>query len=382
MRRVCLFLLALGAATVSALAPIAAQTRDNRFLPAKSWAFQLVNLGPEEQAKIAASPFDVVVIDSEHHEGGDWKAGRPMTRPEIENMQRKPDGSRRLVIAYFSIGEAEDYRKYWRDEWSKQRPGWIGKESKEWKHNYYVQYWEPTWQDIVLKFAEQVINSGFDGFYIDRADAYYNFGDTKQSRDRMEAFVLKLVGHIRSKKPDAQILIQNAEELLDRPAYVAAIDGVAKEDLLYGISHKEEPNKRTDIDYSTPLLQKFQAQGKKVFVIEYLTRKDYVLDAKKRLDTLGFTMYMGPRGLASLNLQAADINSYQGPSAETLAAAAAAAGAAKAAAASSKAAPAPTLASKAKAAVKNAVAATKEKAKTVAARAKAAASPAQPKKAN
>ena len=42
-----------------------AQERSNGLLKAKSWAFQLKNLGPEEQAKIAASPYDLVVIDSE-----------------------------------------------------------------------------------------------------------------------------------------------------------------------------------------------------------------------------------------------------------------------------------------------------------------------------
>jgi cysteinyl-tRNA synthetase, unknown class len=366
MRRLLTTLAAGLTATVLSLASVSAQTRENRFLPAKSWAFQLVNLGAEEQARIAASPFDVVVIDSEHHEGGNWQDGRPMTRAEIEKMQKKPDGSRRQVIAYFSVGEAEDYRKYWKAEWNKKRPGWIGKESKEWKHNFYVQYWEPTWQDIVLKFADQVIDSGFDGFYIDRADAYYNFGDTKQARDRMEAFVLKLVTHIRAKKPDAQILVQNAEELLDRPAFVQAIDGIAKEDLLYGITHKEEPNKKVDIDWSTDLLKKFQVQGKKVFVIEYLSRKDYVADAKARLDALGFTMYMGPRGLASLNMDAADIANYAGPRRGTLD-------------------PTPanpsaqTAVGKAKNAAKSAVALTKEKTRNAVARVKAAT---QPKKAN
>jgi cysteinyl-tRNA synthetase, unknown class len=366
MRRY-LFVLAAGVVAASlAIMPASAQTRENPFLKAKSWAFQLVNLGPEEQAKIAASPFDLVVIDSEHFP---LDKETPLTKAEVDRMKVKPDGSRRLVIAYFSIGEAENYRWYWKPEWNKQKPAWIGKESKEWKANYYLNYWEPVWQQIVFKFADQVIASGFDGFYIDRADAYYNFGDTKLARDRMEDFVIRLTKHIRGQKPDAAILVQNAEELLDRPNYVAAIDGIAKEDLLYGISHKEEPNKKVDIDWSTKLLKDFQAQQKAIFVIEYLSRKDYVQDAKKRLDDLGFVMYMGPRGLASLNLAAADIKNYEGPRRGTLD-------------------PTPaqpsaqTPAGKAKNAVKNAVAVGKEKARAAADRVKAAVKPAQPKKVN
>lgn len=287
----------------------AAQTRPNPFANAKSWAFQLKNLGPEQQAKIAASPFDLVVIDSEQFPED---KEIPLTKEEVERMKVKPDGSRRLVIAYFSVGEAESYRYYWKPEWNKKRPSWVTKESKEWKENYHLQYWNKDWQNIIFgspsSFADRVLNSGFDGFYIDRADAYYTFGDTKQARDRMEAFVVPLIKYIRSKKPDAAILVQNAEELLDRPAYVDVIDGIAKEDLLYGISHKEEPNKKDDVDWSTDLLKKAQAQGKKIFAIEYLTRRDYIDDAKRRHDQLGFVMYYGPRGLESLNVQ-----DYAGP---------------------------------------------------------------------
>lgn len=287
----------------------AAQTRPNPFANAKSWAFQLKNLGPEQQAKIAASPFDLVVIDSEQFPED---KEIPLTKEEVERMKVKPDGSRRLVIAYFSVGEAESYRYYWKPEWNKKRPSWTTKESKEWKENYHIQYWNKDWQNIVFgnpnSFADRVLNSGFDGFYIDRADAYYTFGDTKQARDRMEAFIVPLIKYIRSKKPDAAILVQNAEELLDRPAYVDVIDGIAKEDLLYGISHKEEPNKKDDVDWSTDLLKKAQAQGKKIFAIEYLTRRDYIDDAKRRHDQLGFVMYYGPRGLGSLNVQ-----DYAGP---------------------------------------------------------------------
>ena len=41
-------------AAVAIAVPVHAQQRDNPFLKAKSWAFQLKNLGPEEQARIAA----------------------------------------------------------------------------------------------------------------------------------------------------------------------------------------------------------------------------------------------------------------------------------------------------------------------------------------
>ena len=292
-----LFAAALALAGLMAADHAVAQSRPSPFRDAKSWAFQLKNLGPDQQAKIAASPFDLVVIDSSQFVGS---KEIPLTKDELDRMKKKPDGSRRMVIAYFSVGEAETYRYYWKPEWNKAKPAWVGKENKEWKENFLVKYWEPVWEQIVFPFADRVIAAGFDGFYIDRVDAYYYYGDTKDMRDRMASFIVKLTNHMRAKKPDVAILAQNAEELLDRPAYVAAIDGIAKEDLLYGITHKEEPNKKSDVDWTSNLLKPFKAQGKSVFVIEYLTKPAYIADAKARLDQMGFVMYTGPRGLGEL----------------------------------------------------------------------------------
>lgn len=306
------------AAWVAALAmlagPAVAQDRKNILLEAKSWAFQLRNLGPEEQAKIAASPFDLVVIDSEQFPE---EKEIPLTREEVEKMKIKPDGSRRLVIAYFSVGEAENYRFYWRPEWTRQKPAWIGKENKQWGGNFLVQYWDPTWQNIIMggpkSFADQVINSGFDGFYIDRVDAYYYYGDTDPKRKQMVDFIVKLAGYIRAKKPDAVILAQNAEELLDYPTYVKAIDGIAKEDLIYGISHTEKINPAGDIEHSSKLLTSAKKAGKAIFVIEYLSRPELITDAVSRVRALGFVPYIGPRGLTELYDGVATAGPRRGP---------------------------------------------------------------------
>lgn len=294
---------AVALASLTGLLPALAQgkaERENPFLAAKSWAYQLNNLGPEQQARIAASPYDLVVIDYARSEKNAL-VEEPLTADEVAKMKMKPDGSRRLIIAYLSIGESEDNRYYWLAEWNRKRPSWMRGESREWKGNYLVQYWEPTWQKIIFgnekSYVDRIIAAGFDGFYIDRADAYYRFGDTEQARDRMTDLLLKLTAYIRSKKPEAAIMMQNSEELLERPDVVAAIDAIAKEDLIYGITHREELNKKDDIDYSTDLLVKAQKTGKAIFVVEYLKNPRNIEAAKKRMADLNFVLYYGPRGL-------------------------------------------------------------------------------------
>jgi cysteinyl-tRNA synthetase len=335
----CVGLLVGALAMAGLLSPAEAQSsgkRPNPFFGAKSWAYQLNNLGPEQQRRIAESHYDLVVVDYARSQKSDT-VEVPLTREEVQRMQVKPDGSRRIIIAYLSIGESEDNRYYWRPEWSARRPPWMLGESKEWKGNFLVRYWEPVWQNIIFgnpqSYVDRIIAAGFDGFYIDRADAYYRFGDTTQARDRMTDFVVRLIAYIRSKQPNAGIMMQNAEELLERPAYLAAIDAIAKEDLIYGITHREELNKRDDIDYSTAELKKAQAAGKAIFVVEYLTKSNFIADAKKRMADLGFVLYYGPRGLFELARPDAATASAGGSTVAPAAAAAAAAGAASAAAA-------------------------------------------------
>ena len=87
---------------VPAAAPIG-KGAEGKAPEVKSWRYQLSGVDPEAVANSAA---DLVVIDYAGSNG-------PFTRAEVDQMRRKPDGSRRLVLAYMSIGQAETYRWYW-----------------------------------------------------------------------------------------------------------------------------------------------------------------------------------------------------------------------------------------------------------------------------
>lgn len=275
-----------------------ASGRINPFKAAKTWGYQLRNLDPEPRKVIADSQYDLVVTD---YARGEDRKEIPLTKEEVAGMQTRPDGSKRLVIAYLSIGETENYRWYWKPEWDKQRPAWMGKENKEWKANYLAKYWEPEWQKIIYGYVDKVLDAGFDGFYFDRVDAYYYFGDNEEARGKMAKFVIELANYARSKKPGVAIMVQNAEELLTRKDYVEAIDGIAKESLLYGIPGLDKPNAKSDVDETVPLLKKASTAGKSIFVVEYLAKPANITDAAKRInEDLGFSLYVGTRGLAQL----------------------------------------------------------------------------------
>src|SRR5262245_39056703 len=97
-------------AVLAAGGDAAAQERSRLLAQAKSWGYQLQKVEPDE---IAACPYDMVVIDYSR----DGTQELAFSREDVDRMQRKPDGGRRIVLSYLSIGEAETYRYYWRWYW-------------------------------------------------------------------------------------------------------------------------------------------------------------------------------------------------------------------------------------------------------------------------
>lgn len=273
----------------------------------KTWAYQLKDVSQDKIDKIAASPFDMVIIDSSMFPNG--KEIR-LTREQVESMKKKPDGGRRVVISYFSAGEAEDFRYYWKPEWNKKRPGWVFKADKDWKGDFIVKYWDKDWQKIIYgtpdSLIDRIMDAGFDGVSIDRVDAYYYFGDTEERRLQMIDLVKRISEYMRAKNPNAVILAQNAEELLEKPDYEKAIDATVKEDLIFGITHREEGNPSGDITHSTKLLDSSVSHGKKVFVVEYLAKKANIEKAREYMKNHNFVLYVGQRDLYELSAAIGD----------------------------------------------------------------------------
>jgi len=69
---------------------------------------------------IRNTDYDLLIIDL-------FYKGVQLTKQEVNSLKIKKNGGKRLVIAYMSIGEAEDYRYYWKEEWRKNPPEWLGK---------------------------------------------------------------------------------------------------------------------------------------------------------------------------------------------------------------------------------------------------------------
>ena len=102
-----------------------------------------------------------------------------LSESDIESLKVKSNGGTRLVIAYMSIGEAEDYRYYWNEDWKDNSPSWLAEENSNWPGNYKVKYWDKTWQNLIYgnndSYLKKILDTGFNGVYLDIIDAYEYF---------------------------------------------------------------------------------------------------------------------------------------------------------------------------------------------------------------
>ena len=139
--------------------------------PEKSYANKEVFI-----AALAETNYDVLIIDLFFGE-------EQLSAEDVAQLKTKSNGGERLVLCYMSIGEAEDYRYYWKKEWGhhKTEPSWLYKENKHWRGNYKVFYWQQEWKDIIFgspgAYLDRIMGSGFSGVYLDIIDAYEYYLD-------------------------------------------------------------------------------------------------------------------------------------------------------------------------------------------------------------
>ena len=282
---------------------------------AKTWGYQLQGA----HAMLIPPEIDLLVIDHAR----DASATDLISAADVETFRQRPRAPPRIVLAYLSVGEAETYRYYWWKPWASgayfglMRPSWLGSENKEWKGNFQVRYWQAGWQRLIvnpnrtrlealreawfgahMSYIDKLLEAGFDGVYLDRVDA---FGAWEKAHPNAEADMAAFVGAIsayaKARRPGFLIVPQNGEELTLRPEYRRAIDGIAKEDLMFGLDGTEHENAADEIVHASETLTAARRAKLPVFVVEYLNDPDKQLSAQRRISELGFTLTFAERDL-------------------------------------------------------------------------------------
>lgn len=268
---------------------------------ARSWGYLLQNVSAKA---LLATSYDLLVVDA-----GTPAPGSTLSRAQIAQLKRKPDGHRRLVVAYLNIGEAEDYRYYWKPEWTKSPPDWLGSQNCRWKGDHRVRFWRDGWQRIIFgspdSYLGRIIALGYDGVWLDRVDIHNAFASEHPAAFAdMVRLVSGLSAWAKTRNAGFLVLPQNGEELTADPAYRAAIDGQGKEDLFYGDQGNGIENTPDRISRAAGFLKPLPEAGIALFAVEYLKSAGQIPEATERLRAVGAIPYFGPRSLSRLGLSA------------------------------------------------------------------------------
>ena len=121
---------------------------------------------------LAETDYDLIVLDF-------FFNGEEFTSEQVRQLQRKRNGATRLIVATVNIGNAENNRYYWKNHWASNPPNWLKEQVPDSDGQYYVNYWNPAWQDIIYgeasSYIYRIANAGFDGAYLQGLDAHEHF---------------------------------------------------------------------------------------------------------------------------------------------------------------------------------------------------------------
>ena len=260
-------------------------------------------------AQLKESGRDWIVLDAAFADDTPWE------QAELDTIRRGKAG--RKVVAYLSIGEAEDYRPYWQSDWvsSSRRtataPVWLGIENPEWKGNYQVKYWNAEWQKLILPAIDDAMTRGFDGVYLDivdgfetyeqKADGYLDHRinpETKQTYRRdMVDWVKAIAARARAKNPAALVIPQNGSQLVAQKDFVEVVSAQGIEDLFTN-GNKLQPTSHTDEILGH--LKLLASEKKPVLLIEYPKTPEQKALSKKLAEENGLVWLVTDRQLKTL----------------------------------------------------------------------------------
>ena len=247
----------------------------NQAINLNSWKCQLQNYSFSKLLEINNR---ILVLD----QFKDYQ--KPFTKKELTKFQQNGN----LIFSYLSIGEAEGYRDYF----NSMDKNLLISENINWKDNFLVKFWSPKWQKIILGDQNtdgvliKIINTGFDGVYLDLVDVFERFENKKEKAQQMSQFIQKISQKAKAQNSDFKIIIQNGIEIinyLDKPQkLIDSIDGISLEDVFfYGNSNSF--NRRRHL---MKLVERYQKYNKIVLSLEYIEqshpqREKYLSFAQK-----------------------------------------------------------------------------------------------------
>lgn len=238
---------------------------EDRLATARTLLVQFQRLDP---AGVSRADPDVLITDYSWDGGG----RRELTRWDVLRLRWRTSGPPRIVLAYVSVGEAEDYRYYWPLATRRGAANFLDRPNPRWPGNIRVRFWERAWHEVIYAgrdaWIDRILDAGFDGVFLDTVDAAESWAEEgrKDAPARMADLVKNLAEHARRRAPGFLVVASNPFVVLEQPGFVDALSGILAEGhLLRGDAPQPSAIRSAILEP----LRRASAAGATVMLVEY-----------------------------------------------------------------------------------------------------------------
>lgn len=226
------------------------------------------------EAVDATEGYETVVIDAQY-----------LSAEEIAEMHARGQE----VYSYINLGSLEDFRPYF-----ETYQHLALKTYENWEEEYWMDLTSTEWQEFVgVTLANQLLEKGIDGFWVDNVDIYYQF-PTEDMYAGVETVLNQLMSH---GKP---VIINGGDEFvqlyLERNGNLdGVLTGVNQESVFSTINFDDRTlGKQTnqENDYYLDYVTAVQQAGKDVFLLEYTTSENLIKTIEEYAKDKGWSYYI------------------------------------------------------------------------------------------
>ena len=204
-------------------------------------------------------------------------------KDDIKKLHEK----NKKIYAYLNVGSLENYRPYYEKFKEKTLSAY-----ENWEDEYWMNVSDKEWQNLIVdELGKNIADKGFDGFFIDNCDVYYQFPEEKI----FDGLCSILEG---VQKYNLDIIINGGDtfvsKCIDEKIAKEMFDGVNQECVFTDIDFEHKTYTEKSIEereYFIRYLERVKAQDIQVFLLEYDANKSLLKDIESFCSKNGFQFY-------------------------------------------------------------------------------------------
>ncbi len=211
-----------------------------------------VFLSLEGEQAVKLKGYDIVVVDAQF-----------LTPNQIAQLHQQNG----RVFSYLNMGSLEN----WRDYHSDYQELALGV-YENWEDEVWIDVSQERWQSLVLSLADEYIEKGIDGFFVDNCDVYYNF-----PKDEIYRGLETMLKSLRAKERD--VVINGGDVFVSKyldsgEPLKLVLTGVNQESVFSNINFENETFGTQDEEnhaYYLQYLERVEQSGGQIYLLEYST---------------------------------------------------------------------------------------------------------------